>query len=206
MVGNGRDDFEVAYHAWGWVQKLHDQSFHPDICNLPKHDALKHYVLHLAKYARTFMPNDFDPSRVLQVKVDAFIINTAICNKFNLSVSKMMKEAMTLPIIQAEPYYYLDLLQEFSKTTEALDHIEVYNYAEKIEYATMNLFRFLVGPCELGPNHILRLGYERLLQVEKKHFMYESLKAEQFARYGTTVMWANDFETELVYIWKTNGT
>jgi len=71
-----------AVHALDWQrdQYKHDQRNHFDIISLHKLDRLKHYAMHVAKYAGRIARGDREPKPVSRTFVDTLLVNLSAAN------------------------------------------------------------------------------------------------------------------------------
>lgn len=66
--------------AWQREQYTHDMRNHFDILSLHKQDRLKHYAMHMAKYAARVMKGPEEPKPLPRTLVDALLVSLSSAN------------------------------------------------------------------------------------------------------------------------------
>lgn len=188
---NAQDELQMLQ----FEQLDHDKLFHPDIMCLPVQKRACHMTLHFAKYAGklTEAKQSQDRELLKATLIDSFIIFLASSNIFNRNVSdfpcisdyvidtdinnlakklKTSSEAHSRDIFSFANENISIESGRLAKTIESLDHLENYDYVEKI-LGSLNKILETVLVTALFLN--LDLASEtrvRLAAVEKKSIFY----------------------------------
>jgi hypothetical protein len=175
-----------------WEQSKHDELYHKEIVLLPVGDRMKHFALHMAKYAGYLadtVDSEDDP-RFERALVDAFIISVAAANTLGLDLGRALARdegvggglgtlgegwAKTLcPEEQDKGGIWF--LRQFArcsgrlaKACESLDHIESHPFREEMRASVLDLFKLVVAEASARRIDLPKEWKERLQSIEAKH-------------------------------------
>lgn len=176
----------------------HDEFFHKEITRLNVHQRLNHMALHFAKYVGKICDcvlNSKDEQALKKNVIDSFIIATTCANilniqisdKLELSNSKNLFElgnsiASRLGIDTAESLWlvktYPVVVGELAKACESIDHLEPYQYREKIAECVIQIFSLMLVAASHNNIELVAEVSNRLTGVKKKSIFFDHFMSQ----------------------------
>lgn len=111
-----------------WHQLLHDDAYHKDIASMAPATRMKHFALHMAKYAAYLVEADESDDTALAERalIDAFAIILAISNTLGQDLSRDVAARNASADGDHAPIWraFIKHTGSLAKACESLDHIE----------------------------------------------------------------------------------
>lgn len=169
-----------------WHQLVHDEAYHRDIASMPPATRMKHFALHMAKYAAYLLDADEREDLALAERalIDAFAITLAVGNTLGQDLSRDLagrnvdasaeNEAGKAKVWRA----FVRETGALAKACESLDHIEDLPFKALMKQANTSLAATVLhGASQYGID-IVPAYKTRLRDVEKRspfdHFIQQS--------------------------------
>ena len=159
-----------------WRQLIHDDDYHRDIVSMAPATRMKHFALHMAKYAAYLIDADErkDAELTTRALIDAFAIVLAIGNTLGQDLSRDVAGRNVAPRKDAgappAPIWraFVREAGALAKACESLDHIEDLAFKPLMKQANTALAAIVLdGATELSLE--LAAAYKvRLREVEKR--------------------------------------
>jgi hypothetical protein len=124
-------------------QYRHDMRNHSDILGLPKHDRLKHYGLHFAKYVGRLARGADESKSFERTVVDTFLVSLSAANTLHQKLSSVQWPAQ-LHGRQIDPVYVLaDAAGRFADACEKIDHVE--EFIPLAQQANVDIVKWVIN-------------------------------------------------------------
>lgn len=176
-----------------YYQYLHDERYHKDIAVLTPVRRLSHLTSHLVKYTSN-LPSD-------TYYEDTYAVLLSMANVMRLDLGKACSTDghRVTTIEQLKPKFHDERVDEListyikqlSKAIESWDHLEKYDYRNKIEEAITELFilNFQKFLMEVNDNPLFEKGWDpayilatnwfnRLEKIKKAHMFHKHFHLE----------------------------
>jgi hypothetical protein len=105
-------------------QHAHDQRNHADILHLSKHDRLKHYGLHFAKYAGRLARGPAESKSVERTVVDTLLVSLSAANTLHQDLNSIPDCQLSRQTMNDPVYVLADAAGRFADACEKIDHLE----------------------------------------------------------------------------------
>lgn len=168
-----------------WYQYLHDRDYHHDVYVMPIMKKVSHLTHHLIKYNHGLKPDNYH--------ADTLACLLSMAGALNISLTKSFtKMELDIKFINGLVPYYIndridvligDNLKILSKSIEAWDHIEKYDYRDQIEKAIcslmiLNFQSFMVSfgnkpNIEESSIELFSVWFKRLNDIKQNHVFYK---------------------------------
>jgi hypothetical protein len=180
--------------ALQWDQLRHDELYHREIVRLPVGDRIKHFALHMAKYAGNFADaiDSSDNFLFERALTDALIITLASANALRIDLGRAFAhlasdsiddlQTLGLELAKQSGARERDLttfLKQFARHTgrlakacESLDHVESHAFREAMSGALVDLFRVLLAEGSALQLDLVARVKERLRGIESKDIFH----------------------------------
>jgi hypothetical protein len=160
-------NFEVVatadFLSWQKDQYEHDQRNHFDILSLHKQDRLKHYSMHMAKYAGRIARGAREEKPLVRTFVDALLIS--------LSAANTLHQRLTYdPMVSTESFLIrlTDAAGQFNDACEKIDHLEP--FLDMALSANQKIFNCLLDLAEQEKYQTEALISERRRELSYRPF------------------------------------
>lgn len=159
-----------------WHQLVHDEAYHRDIDSMPPATRMKHFALHMAKYAAYLLDADDrrDSALAERALIDAFAIVLAIGNTLGQDLSRELagrnvdvredSEGVAAPVWRA----FVKETGSLAKACESLDHIEDLQFKALMKQANTALAAVVLHAVSQRGIDIVPAYKTRLREVEKR--------------------------------------
>lgn len=159
-----------------WHQLVHDDAYHRDIASMPPATRMKHFALHMAKYAAYLLDADErgDSALAERTLIDAFAIILAIGNTMGQDLSRDLAgrnagvsgdiEGAAAPVWRA----FVKETGALAKACESLDHIEDLPFKVLIKQANTALAAVVLHGASQHGIDIVSAYKTRLREIEKR--------------------------------------
>ncbi len=159
-----------------WHQLLHDDAYHRDIVSMPPATRMKHFALHMAKYAAYLLDADDrgDSALAQRALIDALAIILAIGNTLGQDLSRDLagrnidasgdSEEGAAPVWRA----FVKETGALAKACESLDHIEDLPFKALMKQANTALVAVVLHGVSQHGIDIVPAYKTRLRDVEKR--------------------------------------
>lgn len=159
-----------------WHQLVHDDAYHRDIASMPPATRMKHFALHMAKYAAYLLDADDrgDTSLAQRALIDAFTIILAIGNTLGQDLSRDLAGRNVDAIGNSEggpvPVWRVFVKETgaLAKACESLDHIEDLPFKALMKQANTALAAVVLHGVSQHDIDIVPAYKKRLRDVEKR--------------------------------------
>lgn len=148
---------------WQRDQYVHDQRNHFDILSLHKQDRLKHYAMHMAKYAGRVARGSSEEKPIERTFVDALLVS--------LSAANTLHQKLTYTAHQSnEPFLsrLTDAAGRMNDACEKIDHLEP--FLDQVSQGNQDIFNCLLDLAYencFDPDHALK---SRRAELADRHF------------------------------------
>lgn len=176
--------------ALQWHQHRHDVDYHADVAAMPPAVRMKHFSLHMAKYAAYFVECDEtgDQSKLERALLDSLAIILAIANTLGQDLSKDVQGATgerppnsagELDGLPQEMMwrFFVREVGALSKACEALDHLEDFPFKKAMKDANCKLARITLASAATLDLNIVDRYKSRLRDVEKRSMFDDFIQA-----------------------------
>ncbi|MBB4096819.1 hypothetical protein [Sphingomonas kyeonggiensis] len=159
-----------------WHQLVHDDAYHRDIASMPPATRMKHFALHMAKYAAYLLDADDrnDSALAERALVDAFAIILAVGNTLGQDLSRDLagrnvdirgdNQEGSVPVWRA----FIKETGALAKACESLDHIEDLPFKALMKQANTALAAVVLHGASVHGIDIVPAYKTRLRDVEKR--------------------------------------
>ena len=173
-----------------WHQLVHDGDYHPDIASMPPATRMKHFALHMAKYAAYLLDADErgDATLAQRAMVDSFAIILAIANTVGQDLSRDLAgrnfddrgivEGVAMPAWRS----FVKETGALAKACESLDHIEDLPFKVLMKQSNAALAAVVLHWAGQVDLDIVQAYKVRLRDVEKRSPFDEFIQRRQSAR------------------------
>lgn len=158
-------------------QNNHDKIYHTDIDVLPMSSKMKHYTLHMCKYASYLLTAEIEDDHGLRQRalVDTFVISLAIANTLNQNLTKAMHDFAD-PNCVPWPKFPV-LVGRLAKACEALDHLEDFPFRTTMLETNVKIMAMATWMlCHLGMD-VETLYKTRIQEVEQRHTPFNQMRS-----------------------------
>jgi hypothetical protein len=185
------NSFEDRVLRLQWRQQVHDDRYHRDILLLAVGQRMKHFALHLAKYAGQLVDSidEDDSSTQNRLMVDSFIITLAAANTLNINLAQSSRTppvdnkydlrsaghffAGELEYLADDKYWFVKQLirsaGRMAKACESLDHTERFPSREALEAAVIDVYKLVLAYASMMRSDLEDDFLFRIKSVEAKH-------------------------------------
>lgn len=149
--------------GWQKDQYAHDQRNHFDILSLHKQDRLKHYSMHMAKYAGRIARGSREPKPLSRTFTDALLV----C----LSAANTLHQRLVFKPFQSNESFFIrltDAAGAFNDACEKIDHMEP--FLDIATESNQKIFNCLGDLAKEKNYNTKRLIHERRAELSKRHF------------------------------------
>ncbi|WP_129792142.1 hypothetical protein [Sphingosinicella sp. CPCC 101087] len=159
-----------------WHQLVHDDAYHRDIASMPPATRMKHFALHLAKYAAYLLDADDrgDSALAQRALIDAFAIILAIGNTLGQDLSRDLAGRNVDASGDSEAggasgwRAFVKETGALAKACESLDHIEDLPFKALMKQANTALAAVVLHGVSQRGIDIVPAYKARLRDVEKR--------------------------------------
>ncbi|MCJ2183702.1 hypothetical protein MTR62_13525 [Novosphingobium sp. 1949] len=189
-------DFENL-RALQWHQHRHDMDYHADVAAMPPALRMKHFSLHMAKYAAYLAESEEsgDKGKLDRALVDSLAIILAIANTLGQDLGRDLraqaggvssKSADGLDVVPQGMMwrFFVREVGALSKACEALDHLEDFPFKKTMKEANGELARIVLSSAA-GVGLDIEGQYKtRLRDVEKRSMFDDFIQAGRMGADG----------------------
>ena len=151
-------------------QYRHDMRNHFDILALHKHDRLKHYGLHFAKYVGRIARSPMDREVLVRTLVDTMLISLSAANTLHQDVASSKFEYP--PDFQgSDPLHFLaDAAGRFADACEKIDHLE--DFVPMARAANLDILVWVLSSARReGVDIVQQMALRREQLVRRQFFI-----------------------------------
>ena len=127
---------------WQRDQYSHDERNHRDILNLSKHDRLKHYAMHYAKYVKRLLNSD-KPIPDERTAIDILLVSLSAAN----TIHQVLEVDRGIVGTNDAVMDYCIAQGDFNNGAEKLDHLELRGTADLLEGGNHKVFNLSLALC-----------------------------------------------------------
>lgn len=165
-----------AVRRMQFLQRVHDENFHPEIARLDLSRRMVHLVLHLAKYSGDMRNAELngDHEGYRRAVVDAIIIASSGSTALHINL-------IDVCVLHgaSDPGEFRDQMMisvgRIAKAVESLDHVENYPSRKVLNEEFPRIFWSAYREVERLEGDVIKLVNSRLSSVRSKHIFYREI-------------------------------
>ncbi len=154
---------EDAILEWQRTQYVHDQRNHFDILSLHKQDRLKHYAMHMAKYAGRVARGAREAKSIERTFTDALLVSLSAANTLHQRLSYTPNQSNEVFL-----YRITDAAGRMNDACEKIDHLEP--FLDQVTIGNQDIFNCLLDLAterNFNPENALE---HRRKELSDRHF------------------------------------